>query len=193
MAPRKPQRATQSSSPCSVRCITFCAFAALFAAWLRFTATSDVAVTRGQFKTVEQYDRQAAAVAAAARQEPAATVAAVEQPAPVAYRQHEVQVSLKPPTPLATLLPAEKKVDAPAECRAREHTELEGGVVKWGDHNRVSSATECCASCSEHAQQAKAGSKPCNERRRRSNPRPEQPAASAAAPLMLAGPRARGG
>ena len=83
-------------------------------------------------------------------------------------RQHELHVRIRPPSPLMPLLPVEPPVDAPAECHARAHTELEGGVVQWGDKNVVASVADCCAACTAHAKKDAAlpnpGARGCNVR-----------------------------
>ena len=80
----------------------------------------------------------------------------------VPARRNEVHVTVSPSVPLVPLLPAESPVDAPAKCHARAHTELEGGVVRWGTDNRVSSASDCCEACARHAQAAASDKVACN-------------------------------
>lgn len=36
-------------------------------------------------------------------------------------------------------------------CHTHEHTELQGGVVTWGDKHIKASAGECCAACQDMA------------------------------------------
>jgi hypothetical protein len=36
-------------------------------------------------------------------------------------------------------------------CHTHEHTELQGGVVTWGDKNIKASAGECCQACKDMA------------------------------------------
>ena len=88
--------------------------------------------------------------------------AADSSPQATIQRHHELHVKVASPAPLAPLLPPEKAVDAPAECRARAHTELEGGVVLWGTNNKVASAAACCESCRMNAAKAKPGVHACN-------------------------------
>ena len=54
------------------------------------------------------------------------------------------------PPPLQPLLPKEPELQVPKQCRARAHTELEGGVVKWGSSHIVADAAACCEACSAH-------------------------------------------
>lgn len=153
------RRATNNSSSCNLRtCLTIAAGAAILFAYLRFTTSTEVVVSHRQFRPAAEYDRIHNPQAAAA---PGARVVAESTAQPV-IRQHEIYAVVKPPAPLTPLLTPEAEVDAPEMCRAKAHTELEGGVVKWGDNNRFASAGECCASCSEHAKNSKAGTKPCN-------------------------------
>ena len=42
---------------------------------------------------------------------------------------------------------AEPELQLPKQCRGRAHTELEGGVVKWGSNNIVADAAACCEAC----------------------------------------------
>ena len=65
-----------------------------------------------------------------------------------AQRQHEVFTLVTEPPPLQPLLEAEAELQLPKQCRGRAHTELEGGVVKWGTNNVVADAAACCDACS---------------------------------------------
>lgn len=51
------------------------------------------------------------------------------------------------PVPLSSALLREPAVDAPKQCHARNHVDLPGDVVKWGESHRVDSAAACCAAC----------------------------------------------
>ena len=141
------------------------AVGAFLTVWLRYTSSISAVTGRTHFKSASEYSRRQAAVrqqqvgrdAGGAIEPSAAEGALAEQPT---LRQHELHITVKPPRPLAPLLPAEPEVDAPSDCHARAHTELEGGVVQWGDHNRVSSAADCCRSCREHAKRVALEGKP---------------------------------
>lgn len=83
-----------------------------------------------------------------------ARAAAVEQRAELGgggaiqgERQHEVLLSVFGPPELQPLLATEPQLTLPKKCRARAHTELEGGVVKWGTDHRVADAGACCEAC----------------------------------------------
>ena len=48
-------------------------------------------------------------------------------------------------------------------CHALPHTELHGGVVKWGTDHKQADAAACCEACRAHRNDATAnGRKPCN-------------------------------
>lgn len=43
------------------------------------------------------------------------------------------------------------------QCNVRQHVELWGDPVVWGDQHRVASAAECCAACAAHQAAAARG------------------------------------
>ena len=182
--PRK--RAAGRSSPWRT-CLVVLLGGGLLFVWLRYTTLSDV-TGHSHFRAVSalrtQQEKLGSIAAAGGSQSLGRTsggesvgmstalgdtlhLASGATPTPMINaieRQHELHVTVRRQQHLTPLLPAEPAVDAPATCHARAHTELEGGVVKWGTDNRVQSAAACCASCSAHAERARVEShqKPCN-------------------------------
>ena len=157
-------------------------------AWLRFTSVPDTSSFSrlrrppGSSNTVTLYRHRMAAAAAAAADDVVeaggamqatdsdailsrtalATASAIQHAASTGERVHELHVVVPPPAVLAPVLAAEKPVDAPAQCHARAHTELDGGVVRWGTDHKLSSAAECCEACTRHAAAAASPNVACN-------------------------------
>ena len=181
-----PRRKPSSSSSLSLRSVVFfVCFGCALCAWLRFYANSVAQSAGGRVMTVAEFDRLAdpvrqsqhlvgtASPSTSQRSEPTdkgrwgdvfedGAVPAARMSAAPAVRKHELHVRVAPQPVLTPLLEEDPPVDAPETCHARAHTELEGGVVKWGDHNRVASAAECCESCRANAERATEERSKCN-------------------------------
>ena len=155
-----PRRARSNGMSCRTL-LVFAAGAALLIAWLRFASSMSQPIG-GRVMTVAEFDRSVSGDGSVSTVMATVVPAADSSPQATIQRHHELHVKVASPAPLAPLLPPEKAVDAPAECRARAHTELEGGVVLWGTNNKVASAAACCESCRMNAAKAKPGVHACN-------------------------------
>eukprot|EP00900_Chrysochromulina_parva_P021260 jgi/Chrpa1/3768/Chrysochromulina_OHIO_Genome00018395-RA len=170
MPPSTKRRGPASSASNARTCIFVAGIAALLLAWLRFAVISDASAVGHQSRIYHPSSYAHNSVVSASTQAVAASTSAslhvdiegATVPIQPTERQHELLVIIPAPMPLTPSLPLEFAVDAPEQCHARAHTELEGGVVRWGSNHKVASVAECCEACSKQAQSAKSEREACN-------------------------------
>ena len=147
MSPSTKRRGPASSASNARTCIFVAGIAALLLAWLRFAVISDASAVGHQSRIYHPSSYAHNSVVSASTQAVAASTSAslhvdiegATVPIQPTERQHELLVIIPAPMPLTPSLPLEFAVDAPEQCHARAHTELEGGVVRWGSNHKVAS------------------------------------------------------
>lgn len=156
----------------AARAVAFVALVGvLFVASFSSSLTSTSQLSADEAAAVEASVRKAAqVVASSSASAPVVAEAAAPkaQEPPAAARQqpepgvllHEVDATAVLPPPLKPVLPVPPALNLPAKCHAREHTELEGGVVQWGSSHKKPDAAACCEACAAHA--AAHQDRPCN-------------------------------